>query len=450
MGANLLMLPILIFYLDANMLGLWYVYVSIGGIAVLFDFGFSVTFSRNITYCWSGANELKRENVYFVENKEPDYYLMKSVLIACKKIYLRISLFALILLLTIGTLYISCIAQEIEGNTYLFAWIIFTIAVFLNLYYGYYSSFLRGVGAISDANKNIVISRLSQIALTFLLLYLGLGIFGACLGYLTYGTVFRILGKHKFFRYQKIGDKLNAIEKSIEEKDIKKLIGVVWHNAWRDGLISISNYLSNQSTILICSAYLTLAETGIYSIGVQIAMAIASISGTLYLAYQPQLQAAYINSDTIKIQRTMSFVVISFILLFVSCSIFVSLFIVPLLRQLKPEAIVSIPVLLGLCACQFTIKFKDLYCSYFSCTNRIPYLKAFLLSSILCIILSVTFLGYFHFGIWGLITAQLVSQLIYNAWYWPRKAHREIGVGLYSMIKKGCVVLYNANNRLRI
>ena len=51
MGANLLLLPFLMYFLSDEMLGLWYVFASIGAIATLFDMGFSVTFARNITYC---------------------------------------------------------------------------------------------------------------------------------------------------------------------------------------------------------------------------------------------------------------------------------------------------------------------------------------------------------------------------------------------------------------
>ena len=59
MGANFFMLPFLIYFLDGDMLGLWYVFSSIGAIAALFDMGFGVTFARNITYCWSGAKKIR-------------------------------------------------------------------------------------------------------------------------------------------------------------------------------------------------------------------------------------------------------------------------------------------------------------------------------------------------------------------------------------------------------
>ena len=427
MGANLLMLPVIIYYLNADMLGLWYVFVSIGAIAALFDFGFAVTFARNITYCWSGAEKLKKESVEFAENKEPDYLLMKRVLCACKTIYLRISSFALFLLLTAGLAYIVYVSRHISGSEHLVAWVIFSIAVFLNLYY---------VGAVGEANKNTVIARTAQIALTVVLLVFGMGIIGVCVAYLAYGTIFRVLGKWKFYRFQHIGDRLNEVKQKITKDDVRPLIDVVWHNAWRDGVISLSNYLSNQATVIICSLYLTLAETGVYSIGVQIAMAIAAISGTFYMASQPQLQSAYITHDVEKTRTTMSVIVVSLVTLFVlGVIVFVSIFL-PLLRIVKPEAVVSVPILLGLSIYHLMLQFRNCYTSYFSCSNRILYMNSFIMSAVLCIALSIVFTGILHWGVWGLIAAQIASQLVYNVWHWPILAHREMQLSAYDMIDR--------------
>ena len=419
------------------MLGLWYVFVSIGAIAILFDFGFGVTFARNITYCWSGADKLQKVDVSFAENNEPDYLLMKKVLRACKVVYLRLSASALFLLLTAGLVYIIYVSRHIDGFEHLIAWVVFSIAVFLNLYYGYYASFLRGVGAVGEANKNTVIARAAQILLTVVLLMLGLGIIGVCIAYLAYGTLFRVLGKWKFYRYQHIGERLGEVKQIILRSDVQPLVRIVWHNAWRDGVISLSNYLSNQATVIICSLYLTLADTGVYSIGVQIAMAIAAISGTFYMASQPQLQSAYITHDVEKTRETMSVIVVSLVVLFILGVITVVTIFLPLLRMVKPDAIVSVPILLGLCVYHLILQFRNCYTSYFSCSNRILYMKSFIMSALLCIILSIVFTGCLHCGVWGLIGAQILSQLIYNVWHWPILAHREMQLSAIDMFKVG-------------
>lgn len=439
MGANLLILPFLMYFLDEEMLGLWYVFASIGAIATLFDMGFSVTFARNITYCWSGAKTLKKENVEFIDGSEPDFRLMKQVLVTCKIIYGILGGIAFLLLVSLGTVYIRHISKDIHSSVPTIAWIIYAFAAFLNLYYGYFAAFLRGVGAVDRANKNTVYARLAQILLTVILLVSGTGLIGASIGYLVYGTVFRLLGKYHFYKYENIGDSLEKIREKPEKDQIKSLFFVVWHNAWRDGVISIANYFCNQASTVICSMYLTLPEVGVYSIGVQIAQAIAQISGTLYTAYQPSLQSAYISSDTVKMKKSMSVIVMTFIYLFLIGMIGVIIIGLPILRIIKPSTVVSVPVLIGLCVYQFMLKFRNCYTSYFSCTNRILYVGGFISSAIICVVLSFAFIGPLNWGIWGLIGAQILSQLIYNIWKWPSLAHREMNLSFREMVRIGNV-----------
>ena len=437
MGANLLMLPFLMIFLDENTLGLWYVFASIGAIATLFDFGFGVTFARNVTYAWAGARELKKEGAELAINSEPDYRLMKKVLKTCKIIYGIIAGSALLLLLTLGTGYVIFVSREINGYTYIIAWIIYAVAVFLNLYYGYYASFLRGVGNVAQANKNTVWARLLQIILMVVLLFMKFGLIGACVAYLAYGTLFRLLGKHYFYKYKGIGENLSKVKYEPSGDEIKEMISIVWHNAWRDGAISLCNYCCNQVSTLICSAYLSLAETGTYSIGVQIASAIATIAGTLYNTYQPELQVAYISADKDKMRKTMSMIVVSFVYLFFLGTASVCVIGIPFLKLIKPSAVVSIPILIGLCVYQFILKYRNCYTSYFSCTNRIIYVGGFTISAILCVGLSFVAIGPLNMGIWGLISAQIISQAVYNLWKWPSLGHKELGLSIKDMIYIG-------------
>lgn len=445
LGSNIIMLPFIMYFLDGDMLGLWYIFASIGAIATLFDFGFGVTFARNITYCWSGVSALKKENANFDNNGEINYVLMKNVLETCRKIYMIIAGSALLLMTTIGTLYILYVSRDVSGYSHLIAWACYAIATFLNLYYGYYASFLRGVGAVDEANKNTVISRLIQIFVTIVLLYFGMGLIGACIAYLFYGTIFRSLGKYKFYHYNNIGKNLKMVTGETKKEEMRALFFTVWHNAWREGLISLCNYFCNQASTLICSSYLSLAETGIYSLGVQIASAIATIAGALYNAYQPTLQSAYVEQNKGKVQHTMSLIVVTYILIFLLGVVGISLIGLPILRVIKPGVIVPTTVLLGLAIYQFMLKFRDCYTSYYSCTNRLPYVKSFVVSAILCVIFSFIFIGPFQLGIWGLIIAQILSQAVYNVWVWPIKAHREIEFSLFEMfsfVKSSLIKFY--------
>lgn len=435
--ANIVMTPFVLFFLDSDSFGMWGVFQSLAAITTLFDFGFSTTFARNINYCWNGASNLEKTGATYSEQKSANFYLMKKTMKACQMVFLFLSFAALIGMLSIGMAYIHHLATDIPNYNAEIAWIIYSAGIFMNLYFGYYSSFLRGVGAISDVNKATVFAKATQIILTVLLLWNGLGLIGTGVAYLAYGTLFRQLAKRSFYKFGNIGENLKKIALKIPNGEIKEMFFVVWYNAWREGLVSLSNYLANQACTVICSLYMPLAQTGAYSLTVQVASAVSQVSAAMYTANQPVLQSAYINNNKEKMKSTMSLIVVSFSVLNV-IGLFAAIVIgLPLLKIIKSDVALSVPIMFGVGIYQFLLKFRNCYTSYFSCTNRIPYVKSFLISSIMCVVLAVIFMGKLEMGVWGLIWAQIVSQGIYNAWAWTRKAHKELSLTMTETISLG-------------
>jgi len=433
-GYGIVMLPFSVYFLDGDSLGLWYVFQSIGAIAVLLDFGFSPTFGRNINYCWSGAKKLQKEGAVFTDgDREPDFVLMKKVLSTCKIIYGIISAAALVILLSAGSAYVVYVTDSKNIKTYLFAWVIYAFAVFLNIYFGYFSSFLKGVGAIADNNKASVIGRLLQIILTIVLLSCGFGIIGCSVAYFAHGVIFRVIAKHKFYKYQNIGDTLKKVSQKVEKSEIKELFSTIWHNAWRDGIVSLSNYLMTQASTVICSFFLSLAETGVYSLTVQVVSVLSHFASAFYNTSIPVFQSAYVRKDNEKLRETLS---VSVMIYFVAFAIGIAAFSsvgIPLLRIIKPDEVVTVPLVLGVALSQFTIHFRNFYTSYYSCTNRLPYVRSMIVSSLFSIALSAMFMGIFKLGTAGLIMGQVISQAVYNLWAWTLKVHRELELPFFKM-----------------
>lgn len=437
MGSNFLLLPFMIYFLDSNSLGLWYVYLSIGGIVTLFDFGFNPTIARNVAYSWSGAKQLNKTDVTFTENLEPNIGLLKKVILTCKRIYLIISLTALLILLTMGTLYVLRISEELSGNSHIIAWFIYSIAIFLNLYYGYYTTCLRGVGAISKINIANIISRSIQIFISIALLFFGFGLIAVSLAYLANGIIFRIISKRYFYRFENIGQRIKNDNTQISFKDIKETFNLVWYNAWRDGIVSLSTYLSNQASVLVCSMYLTLTETGVYSISIQLITAIASISGALYTAFQPSLQAAYINNNIAKSKILMSTAMtIYHVVYWIGVTGLVT-FGIPILLLIRPNIEFNIPILLAIALYMFLLQHHSYYASFISNTNNVPYVKSFIISSFGGIVLTFFFMETTNLGLWGLIFAQIIVQVVYNNWVWPRKVWASLDMHYVDVFKIG-------------
>ncbi len=437
--SSIVMTPFVVYFLDGPHYGLWSVFQSIAAITVIFDFGFTTTFSRNINYCWNGAERLEKTGAVFSKNKEPNYFLMKKTMRACRLVFFLISAVAFFFMLTIGTVYVHRVSGEIGGPEPIIAWLIFALAIFLNLFFGYYGAFLRGVGAIYQVNRSTVIAKSVQIVLTIALLAFGLGIIGTSIAYLAYGTLYRQLARNSFFKYRGIGNELNKHQLTIPKEEIKELFLTVWHNAWREGLVSLANYLSNSACTIIISLFMPLTQTGAYSLGVHLATAVAHIAAAMYTANQPVLQSAYITNDKEKTRRTMSLIVFSFVFLYVLGILAVVIVGLPILRLIRPETVVGAGVMLGIGAYQFMLKFRNCYTSYFSCTNRIIYAKAFIVSAALCVVLALLSMKYLLWGMWGLIGAQIFSQAVFNFWYWPIKSHREMQLSVFDTVRLGAI-----------
>ena len=141
-------------------------FTSLSGIAALFDFGFTPSIARSMAYAFSGVTSIEIEGTGTSKVEMPNYLLMKKIIIACKLIYTFLATLALLISLVFGTIYVNHITSTILEGNYIFPWILYSIAIFFNILFGFYSVFLRGVGAVAEINISMFISRLLQIFLS--------------------------------------------------------------------------------------------------------------------------------------------------------------------------------------------------------------------------------------------------------------------------------------------
>src|SRR6266567_8101153 len=54
-GAGLILLPVVVRYFSPEDVGLWFVFITLAGLAQLLEFGFQPTLARNTAYVYAGA-----------------------------------------------------------------------------------------------------------------------------------------------------------------------------------------------------------------------------------------------------------------------------------------------------------------------------------------------------------------------------------------------------------
>lgn len=439
MGMGYLLLPFLLLYLDEDTLGLWYIFMNLANIANLFLFGFSPSFARNIAYCWNGAAKLaaKGKCETAARQESVDWQLFAVLVRTCQSIYLLLAVGAVLCLGVAGSVYLQIVAGYMMETSNDIAWGIFLAAVFLNLYYGYYVSLLGGIGQVEQKNRAQVIAGIIRVLLTGSLLYLGFGFLGACVAYLCYGWVFRMLCRYYFEKALPKSARERVKRYKPERGRLKECFLTIWPNTWRDGMVSVSDYLCTQAGTLVCSFFLPLSVTGVYSLSVQLITVIAKLARSFQIAFIPALQTAYIREDKQEAKEIHSMCMLVYCVVFGIGMCGLITVGIELIQVIKPAMDLDRLLLCGIGLVQFLVVWRNCYASYLSTTNRVEYWRAFMVSGAASVLGSVVCLYGFHLGTAGIVWAAVITEVCYNTWKWTLQVHRELELGGRELIRLG-------------
>lgn len=153
--------------MPAETVGIWNIFITITALNSLLDFGFNSSFTRNITYVFSGVQILKTKGVDVVnkDRDDIDYGLLNGVIIAMRRFYSRVAVILFVILITLGTFYIYTILKSYNGNhaeVYI-SWVILITINTYNLYTLYYDALLQGKGLIKRSIYGINIKMRIEI-----------------------------------------------------------------------------------------------------------------------------------------------------------------------------------------------------------------------------------------------------------------------------------------------
>ena len=104
-GAGFITLPLILHMLTTEEIAMNYLMLTVGSLVALIDFGFAPQFGRNVTYVFSGAQQLEKEGINSNVCGEINYHLLKGLILVAKHVYLYMSIMVLVIMLTLGTWY---------------------------------------------------------------------------------------------------------------------------------------------------------------------------------------------------------------------------------------------------------------------------------------------------------------------------------------------------------
>jgi len=447
LASGIITLPLILRMLTAEEIGMNYLMLTVGSLVALFDFGFAPQFGRNITYIFSGAQELKKDGVEIISsNQGINYRLLATMIHTAKYVYSRLALIVLISMLTFGSLYIYKVTDGFKNveNSFLI-WIVYSTSTFFNVYYSYYTSLLTGKGMIMESKKAIVYSRLVYIILTFLFLCSGLGLLGVALANLIAPFVTRYISYYYFFS-KELSKKIGVY--NITNKEKVDLFTIIWYNAKKLGLVFLGSYAINKLSMFLAGLYLSLSEIASYGLMIQLMGLIMAISGTLFGIYQPRFSALRVAGNKELLIKDFAFSMNIYYVLFILGS--------TTLITFGPWALsivgsnTTLPELGILIVYSFILLLEgnhSNFATFIITKNNIPFVESSLIAGACIAIGSYFSLTYTQLGILGLILIQGIIQVTYANWKWPYIVCKEFNLNFISFLKVG---IFESINHIKL
>jgi O-antigen/teichoic acid export membrane protein len=438
--AGLVTLPFILSMLTPTEIGMNYLLLTLGSLVTLFDFGFTPQFSRNITYIFSGAQNLQKEGVLIIKESEINFKLLATMISTAKYIYRKLAFFVLLIMLTFGTIYIYYATdgfKEVENS--LLIWCLYSLSIFFNLYYSYYATLLLGKGMIMETNKAIVFSKILYIFLALVFLYFGWGLISIVLANLFSPFLNRYISYRYFFTPELVKN-LNFEITKIEKLE---LFEIIWYNSKKLGLVFIGSYAINKFSVFIAGIYLGLSEIASYGLMIQIFTLIGVMANILFSTSQPVFSSLRTNGENEVLIKKFSATMITFYFLFIIGSLLLILYGSNLLALFGSNIYLPQSEILIFFSLVLLLEINHSNFATFIVTdNKVPFVIPSLIAGFFIALGDYISLEYTSFGILGLVFVQFIVQLVYANWKWPLYVLKEFKISFIKFLILGKNQIY--------
>jgi len=443
-ASGIIVLPLILRKLTPEEIGMNYLMLTVGSMVSLLDFGFAPQFGRNITYIFCGAQFLKKEGIDIIEEgtREINYRLLTTMIHTAKYVYRILAFIVLVVMLTLGSLYIYKVTKGFTNiNNSFFIWIVYSVSTFFNIYYTYYTSLLTGKGLIMEAKKAMVYTKLIYILLTVLFLFLGLGLLAVAIANLIAPFAERYISYHYFYSTE-LKDKIKGFV--ITKKEKVDLFNIIWFNAKKLGLVFLGAYTISKLSMFLAGLYLPLSVVASYGLMIQFVGIISTVSGTLFIIYNPRLSSLKMQGNKKLLLKDFAFSMGSYYLLFLILGAGFVILGPWLLSLIGSKAVLPVTGVLILYLVIMLLEGNhSFFSSLFVIGNTVPFMWISLITGGLIALgcyLSLTFTGW---GILGLVLVQGVVQIAYNNWKWPLVICKEYKMNYFVFLYLSFCEIFN-------
>ncbi len=418
-GAALALLPVLAARISSHDLGLWYVFVTIQSIVMLLELGFGTSLTRSFSYVFAGASRLQREGILIDSSRgSVDPELLNVTITTARIVYGGVAAVVAVTLAGPGTFYIASLGGLADSSLRA-AWALYAIAIVLNIYFLWYQPLLLGSGRVQESYKATVIARGGFALLAALSLSVDSALWIVSASYLA-----AVLGMLTYARWHSATITRTLPRRSVPLAAVRAHFDILWHNAYRMGLVSLGAFFITKYSILLASSRYGLSTSAGFAVTLQVFAMIIAASLVPFNALLPRIATLRLAGDeaALKIMLASAFLLTWLVAL--AAIGLVLLFGRDLLALAHARTTLVAPALLWLIAVMSFLELNHSACAMvIMSANRVPFLTAALASGAAIFVLS-TAAAMAGQPLWVLVAIQAVVQASYNNWKWPLDVYR--------------------------
>jgi O-antigen/teichoic acid export membrane protein len=418
-GAQFFLLPFVLVVLPPKELGIWWLFLSLGTLVVLADFGFGQALTRVYSFLWAGAEDFDTEGLRAPPEKgEPNLKRLRQVHLAAARLYLYLAVGAMTVIGVAGTwLVASHIAQTARPLWNWAAWFTFLVATGYNLATSYWGMACQGVNRVRAYQAAMLWSSLLYFVLAASLLMAGQGLMALVVASAVRAFLARRLWRRAF---------LEAVPPPAEPvMPDPTLFPRLWPNARRFGVTFIGSYLLTNGNILIGSQILPEAEFASLGLSTQVGFFLVGLANLWLNVKWPEITIMRTQGRMEELTRLFTRRLALMLLTLLGLAALVLIAGNALLAfkgtqtRLLPAPMLAF-YFASLCFQTFYGAFGALTCT----ANVMPFNRVALLTGLGAMTLSLCLAA--PLGLWGMLLAVPLAELAGNGWFYLRQGLRSL------------------------
>jgi O-antigen/teichoic acid export membrane protein len=283
-GANLLLIPLVLHYLTPAEQALWWVFIALGNFANLADFGFGQVISRVYSYLYAGAEDFDAEGLRPPpQTATPNLARIRELNVTVGRLYFRITAIATVVLATGGSVFLMRpIAESQLGRPAWFLWAGYLGVMAFSLGSSHWSLASQGVNQVRASHLALLSSSVVYLVAAAIMLIQGLGLASMIFATALRAVLLREMARQAYARVVPAGPG-PALRPDF------RILARLWPNARKFGILSIGGYLLTNGSVLISSHFLGVATTASVGLTTQVGWFLSNFSNLWLSVKWPQI-----------------------------------------------------------------------------------------------------------------------------------------------------------------